>query len=147
MIACIKYRLTNPHRTPELDSLRNPREPLAGLAIPVDQAHAIWGYGVVRPSRSLRPTDKATEPVQWVERSTVGLHRANDTTEGRLVRLADLVRWLMAAYQLPRVEALEHVLDRFNFRPLRLALPSFGRGLREARAWSLASCNLSQLRG
>lgn len=115
LIACIKYRLTKPHRIPEKDSLRNPSEYLAGLAIPINQAHATWGYGVVHQLRSLRPTDKAAEPVQWVERSTVGLHRANDTPEGRLVRLADLVRWLMATYQLPRVEALEHVLDRFNF--------------------------------
>lgn len=46
LIARIKNRLTDPHRVPEKDSLRNPLEYLAGLAIPINQAYAVWGYGV-----------------------------------------------------------------------------------------------------
>lgn len=45
----------------------------------------------------------------WALHSTWGYMGRDDTSTGRLLRLADLVRWLMNTKSLPRAEALELV--------------------------------------
>jgi len=52
------------------------------------------------------------DPGAWRLKSA-GLHMRADATEaGKLVRLADVVRWLMQAHELPRTEAVKLVAER-----------------------------------
>lgn len=114
LIARIKANWTQPPRKPELDPLIHKREWLAGLAIQLDTAHALWGYGLAKYTMTFPASGQAPASVTWIERSNYGVHRADATPGGRLVRLADLLRWLMTTYQLPRADALGHVIDRFD---------------------------------
>ena len=50
-----------------------------------------------------------TADAEWKLHSRWGAHRFNDTPAGQLVRLADVVRWLMRAHELPFAAALERV--------------------------------------
>lgn len=52
----------------------------------------------------------AVTPVEgWSVQSPLGLLRCDDTPEGQLVRLADVVRWLTKAKELPFAQAVKHV--------------------------------------
>lgn len=54
---------------------------------------------------------------QW-RLESAGLHmRADDTDAGKLGRLADILRWLMLAKELPRVEAVEMLCSTLEAAP------------------------------
>lgn len=63
-------------------------------------------------ANDLRPilaTPSITPPVDWKVQSPYGVVRADDTDAGRLVRLADLVQWLMTTKEIPCRAAVELV--------------------------------------
>jgi hypothetical protein len=48
-------------------------------------------------------------PESWTAQSPHGLQRCDGTADGRLVRLADVVAWLMQSRELPCLNAVESV--------------------------------------
>jgi hypothetical protein len=62
------------------------------------------GTGVLREPRIEPP-----ESSGWQVQTRWGLLRHNNTSDGRLVRLADVVRWLMETRELPLSEAVGQV--------------------------------------
>lgn len=75
------------------------------LAIGLDDAFALWGFGTREPAY------KAAGEVQplegWQPNTPYGFMAFDSTPAGRLVRLADIVRWLEVGKALPRLQALE----------------------------------------
>lgn len=61
-----------------------------------------------------RPIDP---PAWWKARSPHGFQRLDGSDAGRLVRLADLVQWLMDARELPCKAAVDAVCSVFEQRP------------------------------
>lgn len=56
-------------------------------------------------------------PADWKAQSPHGLQRLDTTDAGRLVRLADLVQWLMDTRELPCKTAVEEVCSALEQRP------------------------------
>lgn len=54
-------------------------------------------------------TRPIVQPESWTAQSLHGLQRCDGTADGRLVRLADVVAWLMQARELPCLNAVELV--------------------------------------
>ena len=52
-----------------------------------------------------------TPPEEWQQKTKFGYMGFDDTPAGRLVRLADLVRWLMKVRKLPRIAAIELICN------------------------------------
>jgi hypothetical protein len=62
----------------------------------------------------MKDSDTTDKPGQWRLKSA-GLHMQTDATEaGRLIRLADVVLWLMEARELPEGAAIDAVCDKIN---------------------------------
>jgi hypothetical protein len=66
------------------------------------------------------PTDKAkatmpdvatVQPKPWELNTEFGFMRSDPTNEGRLVRLADVLRWIEESQQIPRKEAIQVLCD------------------------------------
>lgn len=71
-------------------------------------------------TNSLSPTlatASITPPVEWEVQSPHGLLKADDTDAGRLVRLADLVLWLMKTKEIPSRAAVEMVCSVLSEYP------------------------------
>lgn len=76
------------------------------LAIRLDDAFSLWGYG------SLDPAHRAVGEVRplelWkLDNTPYGFMAFDQTSSGRLVRLADIVRWIEADKVLPRLQAVD----------------------------------------
>jgi hypothetical protein len=96
------------------------------------EAFAAWlAANEIEPSRHVAAWFKAmtvntdhrrieAEP-GWKARSDHGLQRLDNTDAGRLVRLADLVQWLMDTRDLPCKAAVEEVCSTFEQRPIGAA--------------------------
>ena len=70
------------------------------LAIRLDQAFALWGYGNLEPLHQAE--GPIVPPTEWQQNTALGYMGFDATTAGRLVRLADVVRWFESAKALPR---------------------------------------------
>jgi hypothetical protein len=71
-------------------------------------------------TNSLSPTlatASITPPVEWEVQSPHGLLKADDTDAGRLVRLADLVLWLLKTKEIPSRAAVEMVCSVLSEYP------------------------------
>ena len=64
-----------------------------------------------------RDTQPIAPPTGWHPRTEHGLLRFDDTDAGRLVRLADLVAWLMDSRELPCKPAVEMVCTALESNP------------------------------
>lgn len=90
---------------------------LAAIEIEPNRHVATWlkAMGVNADRRPIEP------PAEWKAQSPHGLQRIDITDAGRLVRLADLVQWLMDARELPCKAAVEEVCARLEQRPIAAA--------------------------
>lgn len=57
------------------------------------------------------PVAEIEPPSDWRPKTKFGTLRCDDGLHGRLVRLADVVRWLMREREMPRIEAARMVMD------------------------------------
>jgi hypothetical protein len=91
------------------------------VAIRLSQAQELWGcyqiMGGAKVHKPLGPNGQSTDPANlvphdgWRLHSELGYMGLDNTPAGRVVRLADLVRWLMDRESLPRADALRLVCD------------------------------------
>lgn len=92
------------------------------------EAFAAWlAANEIEPSRLIAAWFKAqavntdslpiAPPAEWKAQSPHGLQRLDTTDAGRLVRLADLVQWLMDTRELPCKTAVEQVCSTLEQRP------------------------------
>lgn len=79
------------------------------LAIRLDQAFALWGYGILEPLQ--RAEGPIVPTVEWQQNTAWGYMGFDATPAGRLVRLADVVRWFESAKALPRSNAIDALCD------------------------------------
>lgn len=79
------------------------------LAIRLDDAFALWGFGTLEPAH--QATGDVQPLAEWQQNTAHGFMGCDSTPAGRLVRLADLVRWLEAGKALPRSKAVEALCD------------------------------------
>lgn len=66
------------------------------------------------PRRADAPAPIVEPDADWQAQSPYGLLRFNSTPAGRLVRLADLVRWLMRVQELPFAVAVRDVCAKLE---------------------------------
>jgi len=57
------------------------------------------------------PDVAPVSPKQWEAKTEFGFMRSDSTNEGRLVRLADVLRWIEESQQMPRKEAIQVLCD------------------------------------
>lgn len=96
------------------------------------EAFAAWlAANEIEPSRHVAAWFKAMAvntdhrriepPAGWKAHTDHGLQKFEDTNAGRLVRLADLVQWLMDTEELPCKAAVEEVCSTLEQRPIAAA--------------------------
>lgn len=104
--------------TPELGNAKvHGIHVLAPLAVRLDDAFDLWGYGSLEPAHKAPGT---VHPVDgWQQEHALGFLRFDPTPDGRLVRLADVVRWLQSSDALPRKTAVQALCDGLNAGALR----------------------------
>jgi hypothetical protein len=96
------------------------------------EAFAVWlAANEIEPSRHVAAWFKAMAvntdhrpiepPAGWKAHMPQGLQKFEDSDAGRLVRLADLVQWLMDTKELPCKAATEEVCSRLEQRPIAAA--------------------------
>lgn len=88
------------------------RQLIYRISVPVAEARSRWGYGRVAGAAAAKNVDQistyAVEPPQgWEPRSLFGFMAFGVGPASRLVRLADVLRWLEQSGSLPRKAAVE----------------------------------------
>jgi hypothetical protein len=125
-------RYCRPVAEPGLAALRQAlvADALAGLgdvprcsrvAVRLSLAQELWGYALCTNGKPAPMPDRSqgpyTDPTRllphlgWQLHSEFGYMGRDATPAGRLVRLADLVRWLMDRERIPRAEALARICE------------------------------------
>jgi hypothetical protein len=84
------------------------------LAIRLDKAHGLWGYGHTVNCVMVDDTVPIEPPPSWAVQSPVGMLRRGPLPADRLVRLADVVRWFIKERETPRLSAVKRVCDTIN---------------------------------
>lgn len=79
------------------------------LAIRLDDAFALWGFGTREPAHVAAGD---VQPLAgWQQNTSYGFMGFDSSPAGRLVRLVDVVRWFEAAKALPRSKAIDALCD------------------------------------
>lgn len=82
------------------------------LAIRLDKAHALWGYGSTATDMKADDMTKIEPPESWQIEADCGYMAFNEFPAGRLVALSDLVSWMIEKKRLPCGEVVSMLCNK-----------------------------------